>query len=123
MESHARKCVPVLALLLSSCGSALQPDLFAVDFVNARYPVMLSRASSCVARPIAGKSGIYSERFDNFEATKWNMMGASAQVASQVGATDKCVQIERVIFSARHEGVGVGQKSELELRIHASVSP
>jgi hypothetical protein len=114
-----------LALLLSGCGaSALEPELFSVDFTNARYPVMLSRATSCRGRPIRGTSGVVAKRSAYGTEKRWNVMGASAQVAAQVQGNDTCVQIERVVFRATHAAIwAVEDKSEQELSIEGSVSP
>ena len=115
------KVVLLSALVLLGCASELPPNLFAVDFVNARYPVMVSRAINCDGRAVNAKSGIYSSSSRTLETKLWNVVGASEQVAHEVQPDDQCVQLENIVFRAliaRSAG-----RSERELSIDASVGP
>lgn len=114
----------VLGLLLPGCGSsALQADLFSVDFVAAPYPVMLSPGTACAGRPIQAKSGDYSSSNQHYWERRWNVVGASQQLAHQVNASDTCVQIDRVAFDAKIEWGFGPHKLDKELTIDASVAP
>ena len=117
------KWTPLLALLLS-CGSpALQADLFVVDFVNAPQPVMLSPEPTCAGRSVQARSGIYTEHSKNYSEKRWNVMGASEQLTSQVAASDRCVQIREVAFRAKIEWAYIWAKLDRELTIDGSVAP
>jgi hypothetical protein len=114
----------LFGILLSSCGSsALRAELFSVDFIGAEYPVMLSHAPTCAGRPVAGKSGEYAKNSQQSWERRWNVVGASEQVTQQLDRDARCVQIDRVVFSARTERAWVRAEQDAELTINGSAAP